>query len=160
MKLGYLMSILGKKLFYTFSHVINPKSLNLTPLVAVGRIRTSRHFCFCPYSRQTDWTRHGSWPVGSITVSVGCISDLHPLNKIWSAWVEPLTLAGSWSPSSLLMNLGRSQWLLFFHDHLLLDHSRVEVIGLLRLVVRRNLVRADGAFGPLLDSLRIAVEAC
>ena len=91
---------------------------------------------------------------------MGCISDLNPLNKIWSAWVKPLTLAGSWSPSTLLINLGWGQWLLFFYDHLLLDHSRVEVIGLFRLVVRRNLVPADGAFGPLLESLRVAVEAC
>ena len=96
---------------------------------------------------------------GSITVGVGCISDLHPFNKMWSAWVEPLTLAGSWSPSSLLINLGRGQWLLFFHDHLLLDHSRAEANGLFRLVVRRILIRADGALGPLLDSLRVAVEA-
>ena len=95
----------------------------------------------------------------SMTVGVGCISDLHPLNKIWSAWVEPLTLVGSWSPSSLLINLGRSQWLLFFHNHLLLDHSRVEVNGLFRLMVRRILVRADGALGQLLDSLRVAVGA-
>ena len=54
---------------------------------------------------------------GSITVSVGRISDIHPLNKMWSAWVEPLTLAGSWPPSSLSMNLGRGQWLIFFPDH-------------------------------------------
>ena len=89
---------------------------------------------------------------------MGCISDPHPLNKIWSAWVEPLTLAGSWSPSSLLINLGRGQWFLFFHDHLLLDHSRVEVIGLFRLVVRRNLVVLMVHLVHFLTVLRIAVE--
>ena len=133
------MFILGEKLFYTFSHVINPKSLNLTS--------------------------QGMDPdlFGSITVGAGRISDIHPLNKIWSALVEPLTLAGSWSPSSLLMNLGAGSVVVILsrpstsvppvHERneglLLDDHFRVEVDG-----------HDAGALGPLLDSLRVEVEAC
>ena len=112
------MFILGEKLFFTFSHVINPKSLNLTSQLAVGRIRTSKHFCFCPYGRQTDWTRHGSRPVWIHRSRCGSYKWHIPTKQNMVSMGEPLTPAGSWSPSSLLMNLERGQWLLFFPDHL------------------------------------------
>ena len=108
----------GEKLFFTFSLVINPKSLNLTSQLAVGRIRTSKHFCFCPYGRQTDWTRHGSRPVWIHPSRCGSYKWHIPTKQNMVSMGEPLTPAGSWSPSSLLMNLERGQWLLFFPDHL------------------------------------------